>query len=64
MESKDKSDHQMILSLKRVLTERQEEFVALRKHYLRVEKALQGTSYVQEIQERMLKASEDDGLPE
>jgi predicted nucleic acid-binding Zn-ribbon protein len=43
----------------KILEDRQREYVGLRKHYQVIEDAIRGTSYVQEIQERVQKAQVD-----
>ena len=46
-----------MLTLQRILEERQLEYAGLRKQYALVEGAIRGTSYVEEIQERISKAA-------
>ena len=45
--------------LQKVLEERQRELIDFRNHYKIVEEAIQGTSYVNEIYERVQKAATD-----
>ena len=52
-------NNKALLSMSRILEERQAEFSSLRNHYKLLEKAISGTNYVQDIQERILKASAD-----
>ena len=46
-----------MLTLQRILEERQLEYAGLRKQYALVESAVRGTDYVKEIQERISKAA-------
>lgn len=56
---KESATQKVTLSMSRILEERQEDFSSLRNHYKLLEKAISGTNYVQDIQERILKASAD-----
>ena len=46
-----------MLTLQKILEDRQLEYAGLRKQYALVESAIRGTSYVEEIQERISKAA-------
>ena len=56
---KEAMSQKAVMSLSRILEERQEEFSSLRNHYKLLENAIKGTDYVQDIQERILIASAD-----
>ena len=55
--SKGTADQRAMLTLQRILEERQLEYAGLRKQYALVEGAIRGTSYVKEIQECISKAA-------
>ena len=59
LKMKESMSQKAVMSLSRVLEERQEEYSSLRNHYKLLENAIKGTDYVNDIQERILKASAD-----
>ena len=59
---KQRADHRAYSKLQEILHERQIESQCMRKQYLVVEQALKGTSYVNDIQERINKIQTDDHI--